>query len=324
VARVSKDQIERARQVDVLDYVLRHERDNVKRVGGAYRMKDHPSIEVNSGKWRWYSQGLYGKTALDYLTDVRGYGLVDAVCLLIGEQPQIKEFSDKSVIKATNKTKISDNVQPPVRPSFIIPRRNKDNNRVIAYLQSRGIDKGLILGCISRGDLYESAYFHDCVFKGRDENGRTKYAATRSTSSGYKGDAAGSEKQCAFLLPPSNPESYAVAAYEAPIDALSHQTLCLQGYIPDFDGWRISLGGTSISGLTFFLARHPQVTRCLICTDNDEAGNMAAAKIAELPGITTERLLPVPGVDWNDALQAIHKAERTQNRVRTSVHDERG
>ena len=41
---------------------------------------------------------------------------------------------------------------------------------MIAYLQSRGIDKGLILDCIGRGDLYESAYRHDCIFKGKDAN----------------------------------------------------------------------------------------------------------------------------------------------------------
>jgi len=75
---VSKEQIERARQVDVLDYILRYEYDSVKRVGSAYRRRDHPSIEIKEGKWRWYSRGLYGKTALDYMTDVRGYGLVDA------------------------------------------------------------------------------------------------------------------------------------------------------------------------------------------------------------------------------------------------------
>ena len=59
---VTQDQIERARQVDVLDYILRHEPDKVKRVGSAYRMKDHPSFEIRSGRWRWYSQGMFGKT----------------------------------------------------------------------------------------------------------------------------------------------------------------------------------------------------------------------------------------------------------------------
>jgi len=319
---VSKEQIERARRVDVLDYILRYEHDNVKRVGGAYRMKDHPSIEIKSGKWRWYSQGLYGKTALDYLTGVRGYGLVDAVCLLIGEQPQGKERLDRPVSNPP-KPAVTLKAMIPERPPFAIPRHHRDNNRVIAYLQSRGIDRGLILDCINRGDLYESAHFHDCVFKGRDENGKTRYAATRSTSSGFKGDAEGSDKQCSFLLPPADPDSNTVAVFEAPVDTLSHQTMCLRGYIPPFDGWRLSLGGTSVLGLEYFLKNNPQVTRCLVCTDNDEAGNRTAAKIAEMPGITTGRIPPTYGNDWNDTLQAVQKAERTQNRAYTHARDER-
>ena len=88
---------------------------------------------AGDGKWRWYSQGLYGKTALDYLTDVRGYGLVDAVCLLIGEQPHGKERSDRPVNKAPTQ-KITPQAQPPPeRAPFAIPRHHKNNDRVIAY-----------------------------------------------------------------------------------------------------------------------------------------------------------------------------------------------
>ena len=320
---VSKEQIERARQVDVLDYVLRHESDNVKRVGGAYRMRDHPSIEVKSGKWRWYSQGLYGKTALDYLTSVRGYRFVDAVCLLTGELPQDRRYPDHHKHKAPKSQTAHETVAPVERQPFSIPRHNQNNNRVIAYLQSRGIDRDLILDCISRGLLYESAYFHDCVFKGKDENGKTRYAATRSTSSGYKGDAEGSDKKCCFLLPPVDHESKAAAIFEAPIDALSHQSMCIRGYIPQFGGWRLSLGGTSTLGLYQFLENHPEVTHCLICTDNDEAGENLAVKIAELSSITSERLLPPYGNDWNDALQAMQSSERRKNRAHPSAHDER-
>jgi hypothetical protein len=47
---VSKEQIERARQVDVLDYIFSHEQGNVRRVGNGYRLKDHESISITSGK----------------------------------------------------------------------------------------------------------------------------------------------------------------------------------------------------------------------------------------------------------------------------------
>ena len=321
---VSRDQIERARKVDVLDYVLRHEPNNVKRVGSAYRMKDHPSIEIKSGRWRWYSQGLYGKTALDYLVNVRGYGFVDAVCHLLGEWAQGYEQTDKPTLKAPKTTVALEPKTVPERIPLALPLRHKNNDRVIAYLQSRGIDKGLIMDCIRRGDLYESTYKHECVFKGKDEKGKTRYAAIRSTTSSFKGDTEGSNKKYSFLIPPANPDSNIAAIFEAPVDALSHQTLCLHGFIPQFDGWRISLGGTSTIGLAHFLETHPQVAHCVICTDDDEAGNKVAELIAELHGVTTERSIPIHGTDWNDALQIVQKAQRTQYRANSFARDERG
>jgi hypothetical protein len=314
MAYVTKDQIERARQVDILDYILSFEPGNVRRVGGSYRLKDPESLSITSGKWFWHSHGFGGRTALDFLTDVRGYGLVEAVCLLIGERP-VERGQKPDAPAGYTKTPpqmITPNAKPPPeRIPFSPPPRNADNRRVIAYLQSRGIDKSLILDCIDQNRLYESRPYHNAVFTGKDEDGKTRFAAMRGTMSAFKRDADGSDKRYGFLLPPSNPISQTVAVYEAPIDCLSHFTLCKERFIPPFGGWRLSLGGTSTLALEHFLETHPDVIHCQICTDNDEAGELAAAKIFELPGITAERSPPALGNDWNDMLCALQKAERT-------------
>ena len=299
---VTPEQIKRAREMRVLDYVLAYESGNLRRVGNGYRLKDHESLAVSEKGFYWHSHGMGGKTALDFLTDIRGYGLVDAVCMLLGE-------------KSLERSVIPNAKPPPERIPFSPPLRNKDNKRVIAYLQSRGIDRDLILNCIERGCLYESANYHNAVFTGKDENGRTRFAALRGTTSTFKRDAGGSDKRYGFVLPPENPNSREVAVYEAPIDCLSHQTLCKQGFIPPFDGWRLSLGGTSITALEQFLKQHPEVTHCIVCTDNDDAGDTAAARIAEMPDITSVRSPPAAGNDWNDALQYLQKAERIQNKI---------
>ncbi|MCL2853946.1 MAG: topoisomerase, partial [Defluviitaleaceae bacterium] len=78
---VTKGQLDRARQIHVLEYVLRYESNNIKRVGGEYRLRDHESLAVGSKGWYWHSRDRGGKTALDFLIDVRSYRLVDAVCL---------------------------------------------------------------------------------------------------------------------------------------------------------------------------------------------------------------------------------------------------
>ena len=295
----------------------------------------------------------------------KGYGLVEAVCFLINENPQERSEKGRTSkpsspnTERANKTGVNtlsplsqkpapigstppifEKEPPQPRQPISLPIRNKDNNRVIAYLQSRGIDRDLILDCINCGILYESRNYHNAVFLGKDEHGKTHFAAMRSTNTRFMRDADGSDKNYGFVLLPNNPVGgagvvvspflvTAVAIYESPIDCLSHQTLCEQGYIPPFDGWRLSLGGTSLGALEQFLLRHPQITHCLVCTDNDEAGDKVAVKIADMlmgasanveaganvgiakRNITFERSPPIHGKDWNDTLQAMKKAERT-------------
>jgi len=283
---VTREQIDRAKQVDILDYILRHEPNNVKRIGNSHYLKDHDSFRISNGLWKWESQSIGGKNVVDYLIKVRGYDFVDAVRHLAGD--------DVPYMPITPKTK------PPLKPKplFALPPRNKSNERVITYLQERGIAKPLILDCIERGSIYESAQWHNCVFVGRDDNGKARYASLRGTLGDFKRDADGSDKRFGFTLPPFDPNSDTVAVFESPVDALSHQMIH-----PDFGGWRLSLGCTALAALTGFLERHENVTHCVVCTDNDDAGNKAAKKIGELDGITATRQLPPAGKDWNDAVK---------------------
>ena len=281
---VNREQIESAKKVDILDYILKYEPDNIRRIGNAHYLKDHESFEISNGLWNWHSHGIGGKNVVDYLIKIRGFSFVDAVSHLTGD-------------KVTH-TYVTPNTRPPPeRNPFTLPPRNKDNNQVIAYLQNRGIDKQLISDCIRRGSLYESAQWHNAVFVGRDENGKARYASLRGTTGDFKRDAYGSDKRFGFLLPPKDKNSDTVATFESAVDALSHQSLC-----PDFDGWRLSLGSTALIALTNFLELHKNVISVLACTDNDDAGNCVAKKMAKLPIIQTIRILPHAGKDWNDAL----------------------
>jgi hypothetical protein len=185
----------------------------------------------------------------------------------------------------------------------------------------RGIDKSLILGCIERGSLYESGDGrHNCVFIGRDERGKARFAAMRSTEGDFKRDADGSDKACGFVIPPGfaidnhSNMSRVAAVFESPTDALSHQTL-----YPDFDGWRLSLGCTALAALTRFLEVHSEITHVVVGTDNDEAGNLAAAEIGKRFGITVTRSVPPAGKDWNEALQSIRNEVKELEDVRKDI-----
>ena len=82
---VTKEQIQAAREADLFTYLQFHEPGVLKRDGPNFRHKEHDSLVYVTGKryWYWNSRGR-SINALDYLIQIRGYGLVDAVHALVG------------------------------------------------------------------------------------------------------------------------------------------------------------------------------------------------------------------------------------------------
>jgi hypothetical protein len=182
---VTREQIDKAKQVDILDYLLRHEPDNLVRRGSICYLKDHDSLEISNGLWHWHSRGIGGKNVVDYLVKVRGYGFVDAVRRLSGDMGYNVIHTGKPPAGLPESA---------ARKPLALPCRNGDNERVIAYLQRRGIAKPLIQDCVRWGTVYESYPYHNCVFVGYDEAGKARYATIRGTGGGFKRDAQGSDK----------------------------------------------------------------------------------------------------------------------------------
>jgi len=279
---VTRSQIERAKQVDILDYLLAHEPGNLKKTGNEYRLRDHDSLTISNGYWHWHSRGFGGKTAtaLNYLIKVRDMSFVDAV----------RHLANDAVISYAQQPRKPP--PPPKKLPFTLPPRNKDNERVIAYLQSRGIDRALIDACIAAGVLYESATYHNCVFTGKNEQGKTRFGCMRGTTGDFKRDLDGSDKRYGFLLAPETPAGQGhVAVFEAPVDALSHLTMYRQGHLV-WDGWRLTLSGSSLLALIHFLEQHPEVDNCHICTDNDKTGEQLTGKILALPDGDARQYFP--------------------------------
>ena len=77
---VSKKQIEQAREIDLLTYLQRYEPEELVHFSGnTYTTRTHDSLKISNGKWCWWSHGIGGTNALDYLVSVRGLSLPDAV-----------------------------------------------------------------------------------------------------------------------------------------------------------------------------------------------------------------------------------------------------
>ena len=77
--------IERARQVDLLTYLQTCEPQELVHVSGnVYCTKTHDSLRISNGKWCWFSRGIGGYSALDYLIKVNGYSFMDAMESITG------------------------------------------------------------------------------------------------------------------------------------------------------------------------------------------------------------------------------------------------
>lgn len=272
---VSKEQIQKAREVDLFAYLQIYERGVLKRDGPNYRHREHDSLVYVTGKnyWYWNSRGR-SINALDYLMEIRGYSLVDAVNILTGGEIQAA-MPSRNTADSTRKEL--------EKKSFSLPWARRCATFMVSYLQRRGISTDVISRCIKLGLLYEARYKGDavCVFVGKDDAGKARFACMRSIAGNLKKDVNGSDKRYSFCYPPNSADCRQLAVFEAPIDALSHATLQeLEGW--KWDGYRLSLGGTSPVALVSFLERHPEIRRVTLHMDNDLAGLVNARKIRAL------------------------------------------
>lgn len=213
---VTREMIDRAKKMDLLTYLQTYEPQELVHFGGnTYCTREHDSLKISNGKWCWFSRGIGGKTALDYLIKVKELPFTEAVERIVGRAAE-----RPSVFHAR--------AQPEKPKTLLLPPKSNSNTRVIAYLKSRGIDGGLIEQCIRSGQLYESLPYHNAVFVGMDRNGTPRYACLRGIGTDFKGEATGSDKRFSFALPATG-ESRMLCVFESAIDLLSYATMAQAG-----------------------------------------------------------------------------------------------
>ncbi|MCM1127855.1 MAG: DUF3991 and toprim domain-containing protein [Lachnospiraceae bacterium] len=306
---VTKEQITQAKEWDLLSYLQRYEPVELKKCGRSeYCTKSHDSLKISNGKWHWHSQGIGGRTALDYLIKVRGMEFVDAVLLLCGES--VGDIAQKPITGSRQAQKL-----------FLLPPANRCGTAFVSYLLGRGIDGEIINHCIGAEILYESRPYHNCVFVGRDPEGKIRYAFQRGTCGEYKNDVEGSDKRYGFCLAACSAACGKVTVTESPVDALSVATLRKINGEDWRDSYYLSLGGTAPCALLQFLKDHKAVTYIRMCLDNDRAGILGMEKIREAIRADGElegriRMIedcPPPvsgGKDYNQMLMGEREANR--------------
>lgn len=316
---IKPEDIIRARQIDLLTYLKNYEPQELVRVSGdTYCTREHDSLKISNGMWCWFSRGIGGRSALDYLVKVKGYPFTEAVQALIGREAAGPPcFCLKRSEKGTE------------LKNLLIPACSESTGRVQRYLQGRGIDPEIIRYCIDYKLLFETEQYHNCLFLGYDKDGTVRYGALRGTIGSYKGDLTGSSKRYSFCLAPRG-GTEEIHVFEAAIDALSYASLEKLAGRDWKGGTYLSLAGVYQpkrtgavpAALKRYLDDHPEIKTVRLHLDNDQAGRAASKGIMEgLKG--RYRVLDQPpacGKDVNEQLmiqtERIKKREEQGSLVR--------
>ena len=298
---IAPEVITEAKRMDLLTYLREFEPGElVKFSRNTYTTKTHDSLKISNGKWMWWSRGIGGKSALDYLIKVRGMDFVEAVQTIMG---------NGSVSYPTYENSNSYEQQP-----LLLPERSPSSNVVVEYLFGRGIDYEIINECLDKELIIESLPYHNVVFIGYDENKEPKYAAYRATNQArIMGDCTGSKKQYSFRLTAENTGE--VHLFECAIDLLSYATLLKL----DGKDWRqfnlVSLAGVYSPKqkiedskvpvtLSRLLEKDKTIRRIVLHLDNDVAGRKATKALQTILPKEYEVVdePPAYGKDVNDFL----------------------
>lgn len=295
---LSDQEIAAARRVSVLEYFRTClPRELIQVSAHDYRTKTHSSLVISdNGLFHWYSGGVGGNNAIDYLTKVEKLDFVSAVHRLNDLRPVLVQEDQRE--RPSSK-------EP--RP-FVQPARDNSDLKACAYLRGRGICEPVLQFCLGAGTLYQSRHgrYTNCVFLGLDANGTACSVFSRGCEGGWRGDAPGSQKKYGFTIPAATQDCPLVFVYEAPIDALSGATLRWQERGKDWrDRWYLALGGLNYQPLEWFLDNHPETTVLYLCLDNDRAGRQFSARIQERLANRGYRIVDAPprcGKDYNELL----------------------
>ena len=296
--------VARAREMDLLTYLRTYEPQELVHFGGStYCTREHDSLKISNGKWCWFSRGIGGYSALDYLIKVKEMPFTQAVETIMGNL----SAAPPAFVPAP---------KMPKEKVLLLPQANRSATHAVEYLHHRGIDYELIDFCIQTGRLYESYPYHNVVFIGQDRDGKPRYANLRGIGTDFIGDANGSDKRYSFGIS-AEAQSDTLNLFESAVDLLSYGTM------QKLDGkdWRrenlLSLAGvykpkakieeSSLpAALVQYLADYPHIRKAVLRLDNDYTGRIAADTIKTLLSqryaVKVAIQPPPQGKDYNDCL----------------------
>ena len=124
--------VARAREMDLLTYLKNYEPGELVHVSGStYCTREHDSLKISNGKWCWFSRGIGGKSALDYLIKVKELPFMEAV----------ERITGYTAAQASRMEPVQNKPPPKM---LLLPQASPNADRVVRYLSGRGIDRAAV------------------------------------------------------------------------------------------------------------------------------------------------------------------------------------
>ncbi len=272
----TKSDIKKAKEMDLLSFFQAYApQELVKNGRRDYSLVSHDSLHISNGMWCRWSTGDAGRSALDYLIKVEGYGFKEAV------DTMLKLIEKKEPVRA--------NIEKRSVYKFKLPPRNKTNENAINYLMNkRCIDKEIVDYCISKYCLYEKQGGQEVVFVGFDYDQKPGYASYRSIMGKERKCVCGSDKRWTFRI--KNYQSNSLHVFESAIDCMSYMSLMKMAGIDYTKEDFLSIEGASGLGksitksalpiaLETYLANVKDIKTIHLHFDNDDAGQQVTEKV---------------------------------------------
>lgn len=301
-AQITKEQIERARQASLADYIQRKGFEcelsknelHVKGFGGL-------NINIETNSWYCFSQSKGSKNPIDCLTEIFEMDFKDAVVELAGGGFTYSE-DYKPFTPAIN--------QPKVTKELVLPEKSDNMKRVFAYLcNTRKISPEVVTQLARDGLLYQDVKGNAVFLHKKDGEIVGAEIQGTSTYKRYKGVATGTSNSV-FSLFNGVPEKCYV--FESTIDLISFRQLATQEELRN--SVLVSMAGLKPTAIQPFQESGLQMFSCV---DNDEAGE----NFTEANGLCSYRSqLMTEGVkDWNDLLKKHSESSSPQKQTEVPI-----
>lgn len=293
-------------QIQITDYA-RENGYTVVRAGRYYSLKEHDSVRIDPNRNCYWQNSVAGRTGIGKGDSIIGFAkdfvhrgdLHEALKELSGRVRGMT-YQPGALPAAREEIKKYDSPQ--------LPPRGENMHRMFAYLtKSRYVDPDIVQEFVNRKMLYQDQR-GNCVFVGRNLNGKAETACLRGTLSDvrFTGDIEGSDARKGICL---RNHADKVIVTESVIDSMSVMSV-LKGQGVDIREYDyLSLNGVGKAEALYQLLREEPKEQILLALDRDLGGVKAMKQISETLqttyGIAGEKIsfhVPPQKKDWNEEL----------------------